>query len=892
MEPGSLNPSLRFWGFRERDLASEQGYLRGLSLPASCVPPPLPPLSDRIYALASSPSKGLRTALAKKISHGTAWEAARLGALFSAIYNQGVVSGTDTEKIEAILQKIIEMERNAASRLNKKERDIALDQLTRAKECTLEVMQFGKKSATLRKIEEDFEKAIAKFNESIYGAVLLALPDITLPLYSVSVTLRKYRTEIAELPEGALKFKTSWDFAQKKRLFSFSVDQLYESLSVEVEKAIRYLKQRQNANPADLDTARGFHDLHYVLQNGQILISRQKTEESDIDTDIDRITHYLRGRANHLDRAILSKIARDEESPLDVEYENLPWRRNYRNPQVKGLLERAVSQLNPENWSDTTKNIVLRLVAAAQLSAQGVQMIQNFSSLKRRADEMQNQVIKAVPSGQAEQIERETSHIGTLLADKYQHLNVTPFTQGRSPAFRDALLQAQMQFGADQPTNAQIFAFMNAFRTKEMVKASPMGNPLQQIKLMEWWNIFNTDWEAANHEVRSAEPSVEPVPSDMPGLMKLMSSIAQQPAQGQSLVEAQINAGTLLLVSALADLGKLLVPNHIQHDDKLSEDIALFKRELQSISRPPPKDCSLVEIATWIQHVEDLSHGIAQKNWELTFQSENPSITSIITFSSLINSKKLSQDFALALLLKLFSTDNEVKQTAGFEIVVRIEDPLFKEKLKGTLRTVIVQSLDVSSLSQQRAGLNLLSGLLSRDRGWIPLAEEIIRSRLSFANLRIELYKPLLKLISTWQRITTRYSPPEENYEELRDLGDERIKKGLFASDLKTRLQASYLLRLVSQGDFVFVLDMRQTSHALEQAGRDIWTDCESLAEAGIKDPDPITRYHALYLAHAALWRLDVESWIPMGKAILQKGAEDPQPMVREKALELLSKVK
>lgn len=574
-------------------------WMRGISMPAGvqAAHPPTSLLGQRVASLSKPQLSKGSTQRGEELENAVDWETARLSALFNAMYASGVVTEVDTEKLKEIFAHINKLE-NQMHQLNPQERRKLREKIAKIKECGTEIFHFAEvckgSDATM---SNNFDKALKVFNEQIAAEhVILRLREITLSVHNVLKSLETLQRAIEILPEGPFKMREEWDLEQKKKLLSFSLDPLNEAINKEVDRAVNYLKTEWKRSKSE-ESGKGLHDLRYLIEDGVSLLRGENAPFPDIKKDILNICHVLDTKKSALSNLIASVPSPDI---LNTDFEALPWRQHYQEEVPSSFLKRAVSALNPEHWSDQTKDIVFRLTAFWQLSAQGLQTAHQLYGTKRKADALQQQVIQAVPPAQTEKIDRETSFLGTLLVDKYGSLtpeSMTKFSKGRSDAFHQALNDAKALFGTHQPNEQQVIALMNAFRMAEMVKASPGSNPLHHMGFREWWSIFNAN-EVNQASSPAEKPDVEMFANERPYWPKFVEYAGKAHAGG--MLAKEIERGTTLMQHSYNSIADGMVLS-----SSLLTQLMLMKQELDRVEAPS-KDWSLLQLAAWMQKVEDL----------------------------------------------------------------------------------------------------------------------------------------------------------------------------------------------------------------------------------------------------------------------------------------------
>ena len=552
----------------------------GTPIPSSVGKVAFPPASQVAKDLAHFRNENILSD--KTINQRLNWEGIRLDALFNAIYKGAEVLETDSKKLENVLSNLQRIEQSVAS-LPNKERPQAFANIEKLRNFVAEIKTYEKELAKWLPAVNKWESSWQQFNDysnapRYKGAVLTN----TKRLHNAINTLIEYKNGIQELHKGDLQQREQWAFERNREFFAMNLQEWQEDAEKAIDQEVRTLKRA--FAKGDKEATR----LHRALRNQLTKVINELSaakEQVALHPELGIIQEKLDG-------AILSIKKKQNQLPIlclaktikPLQYGDDEWQTlaKQRPKEPRGLFRRIIRKLNPEKWSPRVKDIVYRVLAAMQLLAQGVELVDRLQREPKRlaftAKQMQKQLLEAVPTETIERIERESSHIGTLLSDKYKSpALLTHLTKGRSKDFKEALHRARKQFGDTQPTSEQVSTFMNSYKLQQLVKASPKSTPYHHLSFKEWFNLLSTD------PTEQRENAVEQIQTSFARLEALPPS----------------------------------------DDEELRKQVSTLQRELLKAVQEAPKDtCPLPEMAFWLQKVEDTCYGIEQLERNIAYRME------------------------------------------------------------------------------------------------------------------------------------------------------------------------------------------------------------------------------------------------------------------------------
>ena len=602
-----------------KDITEQHGHFRGLSLPAMFkkTEPDLPEtkLAQQITQLAGEvlfnpqEEQPISPVQITELNQRFAWQAARLNALFNTLYREGETEHHDHAKLKEIQAELKKLEVEIRGLTPKGSAEHALHRLNELQSKVSEVQTIATQLYDqLRPVLLRFDDAWKDLNACINSPENKGLERLVLgyeAIYHMIRAITDYKKTLKSLPEGPLKEREITEFERNMKLVKISMDELSSSMKTSAQEEMNSLKKAW-AKQQNLEIIRQFNAFANLLGNTTKLLEHLEKKpqfNSLFLIDFSALKVFLRNLRNGA-RGVT--IQRPPAAPL--EYGTQEWYElSQKRKGEDGFLKRTLQKLDSETWSDRTKDVVYRLLVASQLVTQGMQFWEQIDPkrLNARAETLQRQVKDAVPEKAAEAIDRETAHLGTLLSDQYRSPELLgALSKKRSPAFKEALQTAKTQFGNTPPTTEQVLKFINAYRTQEMVRVSPSGNPLKQLSLGEWWNLLTAEETA---ESKTAPPTTDfPLTNahrDAYVYMDKLRELALKEAP--SLVGQQRFAGLQMLQETSRTLTTL-------HAAGRGGQLTNIHRDLdQAITDMPPKDCSLPHLASWMQKVEDLSYGVS-----------------------------------------------------------------------------------------------------------------------------------------------------------------------------------------------------------------------------------------------------------------------------------------
>jgi len=315
--------------------------------------------------------------------------------------------------------------------------------------------------------------------------------------------------------------------------------------------------------------------------------------------------------------SLLQKNKSSQLAPLKWGEEEWKIHVQERPMQQTGMIARALQKLtHVEEWSEGTKQLVYRLFVGMQLSQQAIGMASQIP-LKQYADQLQNQVVRAVPEKDQIEIEKDISFLGTLLSDKFEILKENPTIidqlTRRHPEVRPILKKVLSQPNLERQ---QIHDILDAYRLQRYVQKSPNASPFALFKSEEWWEIFTAHESVL--ESNEAIYSEAPLTSWGPRLIKAIGSFLPTSSSAidqQKLALEKKEIYSLELQNGLKRLAqqKENLPKLEGRFEELRHEVSLLYQELLKTTEKTPKDnCSILALASWAQAVHDKCYAVQQ----------------------------------------------------------------------------------------------------------------------------------------------------------------------------------------------------------------------------------------------------------------------------------------
>lgn len=264
--------------------------------------------------------------------------------------------------------------------------------------------------------------------------------------------------------------------------------------------------------------------------------------------------------------------------------------------------------LKPQDWSDSTKDTVFRLMAVAQLMNQGIGLYRELTTDHRAlADALQRDVMEAVPEDVQQHINREVSVLERLLVDKYSAISGSSLQTltKKYPEIRPTLEHIIKEHGSKQPTVDEIRTLCQAYRLQRFIQESPKANPTKQMQ-----------WQASSPSEKPPKEikllSGEPLPTAIATLAK-SGALHQRtsPAVGSLSVDKQRQA--LKVIQEARILHDQLGTTGTVELEPLRELIALSLGALLKSSRKLSRqNLSLTNRADLMQQIDDQCFAIEE----------------------------------------------------------------------------------------------------------------------------------------------------------------------------------------------------------------------------------------------------------------------------------------
>lgn len=604
--------------------------------------PPATPLVKELSALANETllkptgkSHALHRDKIELLNQHFAWKVAEIGALFSAIYSQGVVTDQDPQKMEVLQRDLDHMEKEIGA-LPAALQQAALTKLKKLRTNLNKVQQFSERLQEHFPYLERIEEARGMLAVDDSGKALLVMEAIPAAVKALIDCEQKVASE------GGEKARLQWSFERERNFTSLALLDLMESAEEAMDRETAYLKKALKTAPTDERSTinRQIRALHE--QESRLLIMLRKEQDKVKDhPELKVIAERLQEASQSIRkrRNAWSKWKPELGLP-PLAYGSEEWRALMPEKPVE---QKGIALFDPENWSDRTKDVVYRILAGVQLFQQGVsiagQLRGRDERLKKEANRLQAHVAQALPPEIVNKIKTKAHLMGTLLSDMYDDLHKESSFNARTrnhPEIRPALREALATFGTEHPSTTQISDVMDNFIKHQLIQniqASPMVSPFQALTFKEWWEIFNPTEKIP--EKKEESPVILALPATPVGhevakiesagnktsnwLSKMVGSVGSflapaAPSYTDQVVEKRTEGAERLGQSLvkLTDLQNRLQEDVVPNLGELRQHVALMHRELlKNVQDAPHATCPLPQLASWLQKVDDTCYGVA-----------------------------------------------------------------------------------------------------------------------------------------------------------------------------------------------------------------------------------------------------------------------------------------
>ncbi|MCE5317336.1 MAG: hypothetical protein LLG04_08230, partial [Parachlamydia sp.] len=389
--------------------------------------PPAPLLSREMSELAhqtfiAAPKKAdsqLRDHIGR-LNQAFAWKAAQIGALFSAMYANGIATEEDPHKIKELFRDIDGLERELAV-LPKKEQEPARAKLQKMRRQLEELHQFGMEMERIGPSQARLEEAWKKLGDCIDNPPKALTGGSA--IHGAIEALKDMEREVSRMSPVA-KTRIQWALEKEVKFLSLSLLDLEETVEDWTNQEIKYLTRAWNRAESGEKEAIARQIKSLLDQQNQLLESYQKLKGTSLKNIADRLSEGEQMVTKQ--KRTLSTLWREvkkelkEQIPPPLAYRSTEWKAliDQRPVVQKGWMAKKLIQLNPENWSDTTKRWVHGFLTLNQLVAQG---ISGFKQLQRDVEgaKLMEERARTLTPDQERKISREEGALGKILKENY-----------------------------------------------------------------------------------------------------------------------------------------------------------------------------------------------------------------------------------------------------------------------------------------------------------------------------------------------------------------------------------------------------------------------------------------------------------------------------------------
>ncbi len=599
-------------------------------------------------------------------------EMAQIQAFVNTILNSGIVTKQDLPKLQRFNQEFDDLslkvqQAQAEHLVNETQAAQAKTHINASKKLLLEVGDLVKQLEKYSLHAAAFEDLQVAFTDQCYhpeeGDVLKAAP-----------LLNPLMEKIQELNDGVLALHSQpTSFSSEKLLTLLSEDlqgltwqiedwteEVIEAVKNEVKELQRQLADNSaSSRPQALQQLLGLKaymaSVATQLSANRALIASLKLKweavapqptQQTVIKNLDRLLTCLKSLENNLvdKQNIVLEVTKshDISTITPVEYGSAAWKELVQTrtaaptSRLGALWNKTCSYLNPlgylpEKWrlsSTQIQSVFLLALTGGEMLYKASRTYQELATLRQRADQLQENIFKAVPEETALTIDKERGLIGTLLNDKYGVLSdsarLKTLTK-RYPHTLPTLQAAVAKYGSTPPTPEQISAELHSHYMQRMIQESPIANPFRHLSTNDWWELFKQEqsqpFDATPIEQVAAEPLMTSSAATVGGLVpaiiksigglwnRLFSTppIATPVEQQVQMREIQTKSFATLkgAVSKAAQLQRSIEAN--PSTDPLKEEISTLQRQLlEALADTPNQQCSLPQHAMWAQRTDDL----------------------------------------------------------------------------------------------------------------------------------------------------------------------------------------------------------------------------------------------------------------------------------------------
>ena len=318
----------------------------------------------------------------------------------------------------------------------------------------------------------------------------------------------------------------------------------------------------------------------------------------------------------------------------------------------KGFAEKTIQKIanytEPENWSEGMKRAVYNAFTLMQLTSDAFKFYNQIRPPTRElAEWMSQKAIESISPEESRRIEREAKTLkGFLTGDKIEQARRGEFDRKikETPHLRQALEEAVKLFPDRPPAADELERLSEAYILNRQFSHSS-ANPYHHLSFSEWWQLFSTPQAAAPQAISQetkpvlqimppkeskevGEEAKELVPqmkmSSPVKVSSMLSSIFQRATRffSETWVAADLAVLPVRLLGKTVEgydslketsrcLQELQNVSLYTADQELSNATALLEQELKRVvSETPDAHATLLEVADWMQAVEDKNYAV------------------------------------------------------------------------------------------------------------------------------------------------------------------------------------------------------------------------------------------------------------------------------------------
>lgn len=598
------------------------------SLVVPSIPPPSP-LSREISELAKQSFLTTDSRLRDpqllndigRINQEFAWKAAQIGALFSAMYSAGIATEEDPRKIKDLFRDVDELERELAVLPHEKQPaaraklQTMRKQLEQLHQFSMEMERIGPAQKRLEEAWNRLGNCIDTPPQSLMGGAAIQ---------EAIESLKSMEREIAGMFPVS-KSRMQWAFEKEVKFLGLSLLDLEETAENWVDQEVKYLAKAWNRAKPEEKEAIGRQIKALLDQQNQLLESYRKLQGTSIKTIADRLREgeSMAAKQQKPLLKLWGEVQKEHKDIRPLAYGSAEWQAiiEQRPASEKGWVAKKLEQLNPENWSDTTKRWVHGFLTLNQLVAQGVGGYKQLQRDVKGAHLMLERARTLTPD-QERKIASEEGALGKILKENYPKTKEQLETRFKKhPEAKKVAEEIVTSHGTKAPTQEEIDQASSKLRDtmRTTLQEQNVRAAFKPLTTAQWWEAFTT-----KEEVQQPSVSTESTPLALPSGMKeekaekpkgwmskmvetvgsLFTAQAQEPAVSQeSFAIEKRSEGALKLRDAWGKLAKM-EQNSMTAD--MSEVI------LRNIQEAPLATASLSELAAWLLRVDDTAHGVTQ----------------------------------------------------------------------------------------------------------------------------------------------------------------------------------------------------------------------------------------------------------------------------------------